>query len=535
MTLTGRTVSATTDGVEPAGANACWLDRRHLTAMGVPAAAAAAVFVAAHRGLTDDALITLSYARTLGLHGDWGMIPGVRANSQTSPLQALLLGGTTAVVRSVIVACGLVWIASMVVIGGLVDGLARRLGYARWAGPAAGLLIATSPLIVSTIGLETGLAVALISALAYCIVVTRGPVAAGMVCGLLVLARPDLVVFVVLGAVLTASQEPVKESERARWGYSKAPWNLTSRSARALVTTAVAIVVTLPWFAWSWYFLGSAIPDTLAFKAGAGAWHDRLGGDTYQAITMANGYKLYFAYHRIATMVVAGAVVLGAAGAVWMAVRGGPGRRVAVLLGGGAAGYHLTMITLDAGPHAWYFGPSTGALMLVGVLAAAGVPGRSSLLVVAALTVTTAISTFGRQLPWPTAPIGGNYATAKQYAAVARELPAANMASPGEVGALVFYCDGRCRVLDGFSDQGTGARTIRKQIDHAHGLRGWLVRLNYTHYHPTPPVPVTYRLWFRDGAIPVPETPAVRSWPIDSRWHPRGQISLHLLTDSPWD
>lgn len=82
--------------------------------MGVPAAAGAAVFVAAYRGLTDDALITLSYARTLGLHGDLGMIPGVRANSQTSLLQALLPGGTTAVVRSMIVACGLVWIASMV-------------------------------------------------------------------------------------------------------------------------------------------------------------------------------------------------------------------------------------------------------------------------------------------------------------------------------------------------------------------------------------------------------------------------------------
>ncbi|MGI8612479.1 MAG: hypothetical protein ACR2KL_00795, partial [Nocardioidaceae bacterium] len=80
-----------------------------LTALG-----AAAIFWVIHTALVDDAYITLSYARTLAFHGQWGMMPGYQANTATSPLNVLLLGGATLVVRDAVVAAGVVYVGASV-------------------------------------------------------------------------------------------------------------------------------------------------------------------------------------------------------------------------------------------------------------------------------------------------------------------------------------------------------------------------------------------------------------------------------------
>ena len=56
---------------------------------------AAAVFYVAHRGLVDDAYITLSYARNVAEHLHWGMIPAEESNTATSPLNVMMLAVAT--------------------------------------------------------------------------------------------------------------------------------------------------------------------------------------------------------------------------------------------------------------------------------------------------------------------------------------------------------------------------------------------------------------------------------------------------------
>ena len=55
----------------------------------------AVMFYVAHRGLVDDAYITLSYARNVAEHLHWGMIPAEESNTATSPLNVVLLAVAT--------------------------------------------------------------------------------------------------------------------------------------------------------------------------------------------------------------------------------------------------------------------------------------------------------------------------------------------------------------------------------------------------------------------------------------------------------
>lgn len=78
----------------------------------LPAAAAllaAGAFALVRGALIDDAYITLAYVRTLALHGEWGVSPGLPANSATSPLNVLLQAAVTLVVRAAVVAPGSCW------------------------------------------------------------------------------------------------------------------------------------------------------------------------------------------------------------------------------------------------------------------------------------------------------------------------------------------------------------------------------------------------------------------------------------------
>src|SRR5881398_3455090 len=81
-----------------------------------------AAFLLVRSSLTDDAYITLSYAKNLAVHGEWGMIPGQPANSATSPLNVLLLGALTLVTRIAgaphpVVALGVLTVAASAALG----------------------------------------------------------------------------------------------------------------------------------------------------------------------------------------------------------------------------------------------------------------------------------------------------------------------------------------------------------------------------------------------------------------------------------
>jgi hypothetical protein len=197
------------------------------------ATAAVGGYLSLFRGaIIDDAYITVTNARTLAESGTWGFYPGLASNTQTSPLNALLLAGLDRLTGDAVVAALILAAASYLALLALLPALSRAV----LAAPAGGLLafaaLLANPLLLSTIGLETLPQVAGLILLLLCCQ-KRRPLVATIVSAILTLVRPDGVVFAL--ACLIAMPEC------RRWlllyGASIAPWFLFSwlRPARHAV------------------------------------------------------------------------------------------------------------------------------------------------------------------------------------------------------------------------------------------------------------------------------------------------------------
>lgn len=92
-------------------------DRSIGAALGVVLGAAVCWLM--HRALADDALITVSFARTLAESGTWGVYPGLTAHTQTSPLNAWLIAAGVVAVGHPIVVVGSLLCTCLGVIGWL--------------------------------------------------------------------------------------------------------------------------------------------------------------------------------------------------------------------------------------------------------------------------------------------------------------------------------------------------------------------------------------------------------------------------------
>jgi hypothetical protein len=120
---------------------------------------AAGLFWVVRGALVDDAYITLSYARNLAARLHWGLIATESANAATSPLNVLLLGGATALLRlggglHPVAGLGIVFVGSAVAMAWAWGKVAAALRLPLLA-PALGLaLVLLNPLVLSSTGLE---------------------------------------------------------------------------------------------------------------------------------------------------------------------------------------------------------------------------------------------------------------------------------------------------------------------------------------------------------------------------------------------
>ncbi|NAZ78228.1 hypothetical protein GTQ99_22875, partial [Kineococcus sp. T13] len=248
---------------------------------------AAATFALLRTALVDDAYITLAYARNLALHGTWGLLSDVESNTATSPLWVLLLAAATAVVRRPVVALGILHVLIAVALTLALTSAARRTGLPRWVGPVAAVAVGVNPLLLSSVGLESGFLVLLLALLLLAAVRGRA-LAYGLLAGAVVLTRMDAGVVI---AVLTL---------------------LTPAVLRKLhVAVPAALLVVLPWMAWSWYSLGSAVPDTVVIKTLQEAW---------EQYDVHNGMQLYVEVFGLTAVLAFLPVVLGGLG--WLVLAG---------------------------------------------------------------------------------------------------------------------------------------------------------------------------------------------------------------------
>jgi hypothetical protein len=371
-------------------------------------------------------------------------------------------------------------------------------------------LVSVNPLLISSIGLEVALGGGLI-ALLLAAAGERRPVWFGVLAGLLVLNRPDLII-VVLAVFLF----------RPGW------WHGWWRSLLA------AVAVAGPWYLWSWLVLGSAVPDTLFIKVDQHSWG---------SYTFGNGPKLYLIVYPTATVLSFLPAALGALAALcWLGLRlfrpTERVRRLGLLAALPVAGglHYLAYSDLGVPPYHWYYGPSIICLttFLAAAVGAAWSPsgarvrarwtGFASLTVVVALLAASAAS-YGAGLPSEFSPITTNWASPAQYAEIGTELHRlvgdSTVQSPGEIGALAYFCD--CAMVDEFSDRGNVVNIIGPMAANASTIKRMLMNWNFRFLDRAQrPVVPTFVLAY---AQTVPKD-AIRSWPVDSPWAGRHFLVL---------
>jgi hypothetical protein len=484
-------------------------DRRvDLAWTGAALVAAAAVFVLVRGALIDDAYITLSYARTLAEHLHWGLTPFHTANSATSPLNVLVLGAATAVLRGPVLALGAVFVLLTGLQMWFALRLARVLRLSRAFAVLAVALVLCSPLMLSSVGMEMTLAVTLLLALTGAAASGR-PVAFGVVSGLLLLTRVDLAVFVLVLAI-------------AAPGIRR----------RLLPAAGTAVAVVAPWYVFSWVALGALVPDTLVIKTlGSSAWGDW---------SFDNGALLYLHHYPTATVLTAVPALLGALAVVgyllaraWRfpAFRGlGP----VVALGAGGILHFAAYCMLAPPPFHWYYAPSTAACSVV-LAAAVCVPGRGTdraarpaqvlrwALPAVPLLLLVADAGFAatRGLPWNQAVITTNWALPAQYAEIGQDLRGRDLvvASPGEIGTLAFFC--RCDIVDVFADRGALAPLIAERQAEAGPVMRLALQLDFANRGDVGPAatPDAFLLY-------SPGPPPQGGWSVNSYWLGRGSFRL---------
>jgi hypothetical protein len=457
------------------------------------------LFLIAHRGLSDDAYITVDYARNLALHGHWGVIRSLTANTATSPLTVLLLAVITAVVRAPVLAVGLLLMATTAASAVWLLRIAELTGLSRRLLPALGVgLLLSSPLLASTIGLETYLCAALFIGLVRYALPGRW-FAVGVIGGLLVLGRPDLVVVNVVVVLAIAAAR--------RW---------------ALRSGLVAVAVAAPWHLSSWFFLGSVLPDTFFLKTYSEGW---------VGYHFASGPLWYVRVLPLASYLTALGAGCGLAAMALWAVRmvrhrgdiTGAGQ-AAVAFGLGGIAHALVFASLGTPPSHWYYGPVLTGLILCAVVSALtivqshratslrGAVALGPLFFVLLLTTGYDVA---RGVPWDVAPIHTNWATRAEYQRIAEDMskvvPGATVVSANEVGILSYFC--HCEIVDFISDPGRTEHDIEVHMEQSSPIMRQLLKLNYTHRLPAAPKPAEFKLVFEKTCAN-----SISEWRTDHWW-----------------
>jgi hypothetical protein len=479
------------------------VDRSPWWAAGCGAAAGVVLFVVVHHALVDDAYITLGYARNLAEHGHWGLLSDRSSNTQTSPLNCWLLAAGIVVTGRPVVAVGALLVATLTLIGWTSAQLGRDLGLSRMLPYGLVGLLVTSPLLVSTVGLETYLGAALLLGIARYAVVGK-PIVVGALCGLAVLDRPDLAV--PAGVLAVAGLWPRLERPLTQLG----------------TVAGVAALVALPWHVFSWYILGGFLPDTTWLKSMV----TEFGGDTWAAMFYApftNYGRTWPAAVALTVLPVAVALVCAVV-AAWRR-REASSRMVLTFV---AAGWlHFAgLVATGAAPFTWYYGPLVVCSMCAMVLTLAGTTPRVGSVGVALLAAACAVT--AGPVPWTTAPMQGNQATSNQYAAVGRQLAGLTsgqpVLGPGEIGVLAF--NSAVPVVDFYGDRGQ----IQQWLDLKYQKSGPLLRAfllwNWTHKPAAVETPLRYRLMF--GQATPPTARVLASWLLQTPSY--GPVQL-VLTD----
>jgi hypothetical protein len=316
------------------------------------------IYLAFSHWAYDDPFITYRYAENLRRGIGFVYNPDQRILSTTTPLFTLLLAGASVFWSDIPRLAVLVGAFSLGMGGLALWVMGRNQGnrIAAWAGL---LLYPTFPLLLSTLGSETPLYIALcLGAMVFYLQKRLGW--AAVFSALAALTRPDgLLVAILLGAdfvwkqfrrpaPMGASLTPEKNAPEApskgRW-LARVPWK------EALLFTGLF----LAWIIFAWFYFGSPVPVTLAAK-------QHQGGMAISQRFAAGFVDVAADYARNPLFLFE--ALLAGVGLVWALARA---QRAWMLLWAWTALYFVSYTLLGVSSYYWYYAP-----LVPGFVAATG-------------------------------------------------------------------------------------------------------------------------------------------------------------------
>ncbi|MEB3166149.1 MAG: hypothetical protein VKO65_05700 [Cyanobacteriota bacterium] len=404
----------------------------------------------------DDAYITLAYARTLAEHGVWGTHPSAMSNAATSPISVILEACLIRIGWDPTWAIWLLNVATTLVLAFAINTIHKNLGNRNTTDNLlTTALIATSPLIASTLGLETYLYGTLYTLAIACYL--SGRLAGSMaIISLLPLARPD---GLIPSAVMLA---------------------LLLRKRPSLIKPLyLFMLIPLTWLLFSWLHLGSLLPDTLFIKQTEKSWG---------RFSFANGLLAYLKVYPVAVLASLAPVGLLSIVDIRTIKKTGPTAAFLITALLPAALVSVAYAALSVPPYHWYYGfPLFMTVLAASVLSLSGHGWRRKLalgthgLVVGASSVISMDSLHTRN----STPITTNWGTVPEYRQIAldtnKALKGKNFKLQGELGIIQFYSQGIA--INEFSDRRVITQLLASSKS-ASNPRRLLLRLNFWHFTP---------------------------------------------------
>lgn len=451
----------------------------------------------------DDAFITLTYVKTLLTSGTWGFFPGYITNTATSPLNVLLLSfiglfvGPTNHAQMILAFIGLVALAKALVAISAFLFDTEIYGYLG----AVGFIF--NPLMISTLGLESILFAALFVISIYCYLTKKWGWLA-FVLGLLTLTRAEGVLFFVLFLIFIPST----------WVK--------------LRFMGIYILSILPWYLFSWIYLGSVIPDTFFIKVAQYSW----GGWNF-----LNGLLFYFQRYPYETLFSFAFLPL----ALLLINQQVRKQAILMVILSLAVFHFVTYSVLQVWPFHWYYVTLVTAVILFGMIGVGTVSQhvvprswqdrvmRGVLVVFFVVPVLGMFQWLAQdQFVVKEMPIHTNWATQEKYKEIGLWLKDEGIDTSidlkGEIGTISYYCE--CYLLDVFSHRDWEEDVVAQNAA-ASGLQPFLMRTNFLFYRENPPLPAKdYLLWLNYST-----DDKIMRWQTSTRWSPEGSYTFAKYDD----
>ena len=479
--------------------------------------------------IVDDAFITLQYAFNLGHSLHWGFLSDQISNTATSPLNVILTAIVGRLLPDMRSAAVVLASAESIILCGLLLAISHQLFGVRYFGIVSFVGLMANPLLMSTLGLESLLYVLLLVAALYFFLLRQTrPLAITL--GLLTLPRPDgiLLSLILLLALPVARSDPME----TRPGYSP---GLFSRLSPRLSFMFTYLITILPWYLFSWLFLGSFIPDTFFLKV-ANPW-----GSWDFAMSFPIYWSRYPAETLFSFWLVPCALLL-------LVGKNAQANTLVKILASFGVLYFAAYSLLRVAPFHWYLAPLAAATVLAGTLGMASFLnrfGRHTLVrlgsyafsLAAGLGILVSFWSSG-SVALAEAPFQANWASQDQYRQIGLWLKdhvdaAQKIKMNGEVGTIAYFSERQ--LYDSFGCRSDAAVSFHR-FDQGGSFVAMVLGVNFQWLKPSAPCgPYAYELdCSLNPKVPLADPASiVMQWDVSSRWLKSARYYLRRLPVAP--